>query len=70
MVYFDSSLVRVLHGSPERTHPEPRILEVEQFLAMLRFEQRDKVAILPLAELQIAELQIAELPDDWMKERS
>jgi hypothetical protein len=40
--------VRVLPGSPKRTHPELPTLEVEQFLAMLRFEQRDKLAELPI----------------------
>ena len=39
--------VRVLPGSPNRTHPEPPSIPVEQFLAMLRFEQRDKLAELP-----------------------
>ena len=39
--------VRVLPGSPKRTHPEPPSIPVEQFLAMLRFEQRDKLAELP-----------------------
>jgi hypothetical protein len=45
--------VRVLSGAfvlsraPKRTHPEPHSLAVEQFLAMLRFEQRGKLAELP-----------------------
>ena len=39
--------VRVLSGAPKRTHPEPYSLAVEQFLAMVRFEQRSKLAELP-----------------------
>jgi hypothetical protein len=36
------------------THPEPHSVPVEQFLAMLRFEQRDKVAgLVSEAELLI-----------------
>jgi len=34
-------------GALKRTHPEPHSLAVEQFLAMLRFEQRGKLAELP-----------------------
>jgi hypothetical protein len=34
-------------GAPSWIHPEPRTEAVEQFLAMLRFEQRDKLAELP-----------------------
>jgi hypothetical protein len=30
------------------THPKPHSVPVEQFLAMLRFEQRDKLAELPI----------------------
>ncbi len=30
------------------THPEPHSVPVEQFLAMLRFEQRDKLTELPI----------------------
>lgn len=40
---------------PGKTHPEPRTMDVEQFLAQLRFEQRNK---------------LAELPTDLMRERS
>ncbi|MFC1921670.1 hypothetical protein ACFLY4_00130 [Chloroflexota bacterium] len=39
--------IRVLPGSPKRTHPELPSIPVEQFLAMLRFEQRDKLVELP-----------------------
>ena len=35
--------VRFPLGAPTRTHPEPQSVPVEQFLAMLRFEQREKV---------------------------
>jgi len=46
--------VRVLFPPPNWTHPEPHSVPVEQFLAMLRFEQRDKVAdIVSEAELPI-----------------
>ena len=41
-------------GAPNRTHPEPHSVQVEQFLAKLRFEQRDKVAdFISEAELPI-----------------
>jgi hypothetical protein len=40
--------VRVLPGSPNRIHLEPLSLPVEQFLTMLRFEQRDKLAELSI----------------------
>jgi len=41
-------------GAPTRTHPEPQSVPVEQLLAMLRFEQRDKVAdLVSEAELPI-----------------
>ena len=39
--------VRVTVGVPKRTHSERRTIAVEQFLCMLRFEQRDKLAGLP-----------------------
>jgi hypothetical protein len=39
--------VRVLPRSPDRTHPEPYTIAVEQFLEMLRFENRSKLAELP-----------------------
>ncbi len=47
-------MVRV-HLRPHNwTHPEPHLVPVEQFLAMLRFEQRDKVAdLVSEAELPI-----------------
>jgi hypothetical protein len=34
-------------GAPSWIHPEPRTEAIEQFLASLRFEQRDKLADLP-----------------------
>jgi hypothetical protein len=46
---------RVRFRPHKRTHPEPLNIPVEQFLAMLRFEGRSK---------------LAELPDDLMKGRS
>jgi hypothetical protein len=39
--------VRFPLGAPQRIHPEPHSLAVEQFLAMVRFEQRGKLAELP-----------------------
>jgi len=39
--------VRVLPGSPKRTHPKPLQVGVEQFLEMLRFDQRIKLEELP-----------------------
>jgi hypothetical protein len=42
------SQVRVLPPLPIRTHPEPREEAIEQFLAMLRFEQRSRLAELPV----------------------
>ena len=42
------SLVRVQLRPHNWTHPEPHSVPVEQFLAMLRFEQRDKLAELPI----------------------
>ena len=41
-------MVRVQYRPQNWTHPELRTFEVEQFLAMLRFEQRDKLAELPI----------------------
>ena len=38
---------RVLPGSPNRTYPEPHQIGVEQFLEMLRFDQRSKLEELP-----------------------
>jgi len=38
----------ILPGSPKRTHPEPHSVPIEQFLAMLRFDQRDELAELPI----------------------
>jgi len=35
-------------GAPTRIHPEPHQLGVEQFLEMLRFEQRAKLEELPV----------------------
>jgi hypothetical protein len=31
-------------GAPSKTHPEPQSMVVEQFLSMLRFEHRGKLA--------------------------
>ena len=42
------SQVRVLFRPQRRTHPEPLSVPVEQFLAMLRFEQREKLVELPI----------------------
>ena len=39
--------VRVLPRSSDRTHPEPHTIAVEQFLEILRFENRSKLAELP-----------------------
>ena len=39
--------VRVLPRSPDRTHPEPYTIAIEQLLEMLRFENRSKLAELP-----------------------
>jgi hypothetical protein len=41
-------MVRVQYRPQNWTHPEPHSVPVEQFLAMLRFEQRDKLAELPI----------------------
>ncbi len=38
----------IRYGSPKRTHPELLSVPVEQFLAMLRFEQRSKLADLTI----------------------
>ena len=40
--------VRIPPGPPDCTHPEPHSVPVEQFLAMLRFDNRDKLAELPI----------------------
>ena len=47
-VYINCLRVRVRYGSPKRTHPEPPLLPIDQFLAMLRFEQRSQLAELPI----------------------
>jgi hypothetical protein len=39
--------VRVPLGAPDKSHLEPCSMPVEQFLAMLRFEKREKLAELP-----------------------
>jgi hypothetical protein len=44
--------VRVLPGSPERTYPEPHQNGVEQFLEMLRFDQRLNLDELPRPECE------------------
>ena len=38
---------QLLVGAPKRTHPEPLQSGVEQFLEMLRFDQRIKLEELP-----------------------
>jgi hypothetical protein len=43
-------------GALTKTHLEPGDIASEEFLEMLRFEQRDKVAEQPLAELPLEEL--------------
>jgi len=40
--------VRVLRGVPKETHPERQSQPFEQFLAMVRFENRSKLAELPI----------------------
>jgi hypothetical protein len=54
-------MVRVLYGSPTKIHLEHRDFAVEEFLEMLRFEQRDKVAGI---------LYEAELSGERLRERS
>ena len=49
------SLVRIQAPLPDWTYLEPRDIVVEEFLEMLRFEQRSK---------------LAELPGDLLRERS
>ncbi len=39
--------VRIPVGAPTKTHLEHRDIAVEEFLEMLRFDQRDKLAELP-----------------------
>ena len=39
--------VRISVGAPTKTHLELRDIAVEEFLEMLRFEQRSKLAELP-----------------------
>ncbi len=39
--------VRFPLGAPTKTHLEHRNIAVEEFLEMLRFDQRDKLAELP-----------------------
>jgi len=39
--------VRVAPGVPTKTHPEHHQIGVEQFLEMLRFDQRSKLEELP-----------------------
>jgi hypothetical protein len=48
-------------GAPTKTHLEHRDIAVEEFLEMLRFDQRDKVADLVCA---------AELPSELLRECS
>ena len=43
----EGSVVRVAMGLPTETHPEPHRIGVEQFLEMLRFDQRKKLEELP-----------------------
>ncbi|MBC8503953.1 MAG: hypothetical protein ISR58_17405 [Anaerolineales bacterium] len=40
--------VRVAVGVPTETHPERHSQTVEQFLALVRFENRSKLAELPI----------------------
>ena len=40
--------VRIRVGAPKLIHPEPHAMPVDQFLAMLRFEGRSKLAELPI----------------------
>ena len=42
------SRVRIPLGPPTKIHLEPHQIGVEQFLEMLRFEQRGKLAELPI----------------------
>jgi len=42
-------------GVPNETHSERRTIAVEQFLSLLRFEQRDRLAGLPGRESLIQE---------------
>ena len=42
-----SFFVRVPVGVPTKTHPEQHQIGVEQFLEMLRFDQRSKLEELP-----------------------
>jgi hypothetical protein len=44
--------VRVPLGAPNKTHLEHRDVAVEEFLEMLRFDQRDKLKELPSELLQ------------------
>jgi hypothetical protein len=45
--------VRVLPGSSQRTYPEPHQIGVEQFLEMLRFDQRPKLEELRKIRMRI-----------------
>ncbi len=46
--------VRFPYGALSRTHLEPHTAPVEQFLAMLRFDKRDKLAELPLDLVKVS----------------
>jgi hypothetical protein len=41
-------------GAPTKTHLELRDIAVEEFLEMLRFDQRDRLAELPTELLQVS----------------
>jgi hypothetical protein len=43
----ECGFARARLGPPNKTHPEPYTMAEEQFLAMLRFEQRSRLAELP-----------------------
>ena len=44
--------VRISVGAPTKTHLELRDIAVEEFLEMLRFDQRDRLAELPTEVLR------------------
>jgi hypothetical protein len=48
-----ASVVRVALGVPTETHPEPHRIGVEQFLKMLRFDQRKKLKNCPASESKV-----------------
>jgi len=46
--FLKKTAVRIPLGAPNETHLEPHQIGVEQFLEMLRFEQRSKLEELPV----------------------